>query len=296
MAVIATRTEAFSVSTATREDLIAGTSDDKVLVPSIMGTAASADREEFLQTASIGNFRGYLSGGTMSRHAVTLTTLCISAFVATDDGQNTVMVSAVGSIDFTAIGENGRDAGSSGLPATSTWFHIFAIGKEDGTVARLASLSPTAPTMPTGYVYKRRLGSWKTDGSANLCAIRQCGSKFVWPVQTNDYVGTNPGTAAILASLNVPSGVQVEAIMSFYLQANDGIRRGALITSPLDTDTVADAGFQSSISAGTPTVGGSSQAEFRRDTNTSRQVRFRLDGSGANTNVIISTVGWIDAL
>jgi hypothetical protein len=293
MPVVATNTEAFSVPTATREDLLARTADDKVLVPSIMGTAAAADKEEF---ASIGNLRGYLSGGTMSRHAVTLTTLNVAAFVATDDGQSAAMGSTAGAIDFTEIGENGRDAGTAGIPAASTWYHIFAIGKEDGTVARLASLSPTAPSMPADYVYKRRLGSWKTDGSGNLCAIRQSGNKFVWPVQTNDYVGTNPGTAAILASLNVPSGVQIEAILSFYLQANDGVRRGALVTSPLDTDTVADAGFQSSISAGTPTVGGSSQAEFRRDTNTSRQVRFRLDGSGANTNVIISTVGWIDAL
>ncbi len=44
----------------------------------------------------------------------------------------------------------GTDAGGldTGSKANSTWYHCFAISKEDGTCDFLFSTSATAPTMP----------------------------------------------------------------------------------------------------------------------------------------------------
>ncbi len=55
---------------------------------------------------------------------------------------------------------NGLDTGSI---ANATWYFIWAIS--DGTTnASLASLSSTAPTMPSGYTYKKLLGAIRNIG------------------------------------------------------------------------------------------------------------------------------------
>ena len=46
-------------------------------------------------------------------------------------------------LDVTASGANGLDTGSE---ASSTWYHLWAIGKTDGTLDGLISASATAPT------------------------------------------------------------------------------------------------------------------------------------------------------
>lgn len=64
-----------------------------------------------------------------------------------------------------SVGANALDAGTV---ANSTWYAIWLIGKSDGTVAALLSTSGTAPTMPSGYTYKYRLGWVRTDGTAKF--------------------------------------------------------------------------------------------------------------------------------
>ena len=61
-------------------------------------------------------------------------------------------------------GANGLDTGTI---AASTWYAVWAI-YNGTTVAGLLSLSATAPTMPSGYTHKGRIGWVRTDGSSNL--------------------------------------------------------------------------------------------------------------------------------
>ena len=59
------------------------------------------------------------------------------------------------SLDVTASGANGLDTGT----ITTGGYHYFVIyNPTSGQVALLVSLSATAPVMPSGYTYKRRLG------------------------------------------------------------------------------------------------------------------------------------------
>ncbi|HEU6435864.1 MAG TPA: tail fiber protein, partial [Nitratidesulfovibrio sp.] len=67
-------------------------------------------------------------------------------------------------LDITTVGPNGLDGGTR---AASTWYSVWVIAKEDGTVAGLLSLSATSPTLPTGYMYKARRGWIRTDATAN---------------------------------------------------------------------------------------------------------------------------------
>lgn len=67
-------------------------------------------------------------------------------------------------ITMTAAGPGGLD---TGVVAANTWYNAFAITKDDGTKAALASLSATAPTLSAGYTKWARLGAFRTDNTAS---------------------------------------------------------------------------------------------------------------------------------
>jgi hypothetical protein len=58
---------------------------------------------------------------------------------------------------------NGLDTGTL---AASTWYSVWVISN-GATTAGLLSLSATAPTMPSGYTFKARIGWIRTDASGN---------------------------------------------------------------------------------------------------------------------------------
>lgn len=79
---------------------------------------------------------------------------------------------------------NGLDTGAL---AASTWYSIWVIAKADGTTAGLLSLSATAPTLPSGYTYKARVGWIRTDGTANKYPLnfQQYGRSVSYQVGAN---------------------------------------------------------------------------------------------------------------
>lgn len=77
-------------------------------------------------------------------------------------------------VDLHASGAAGLDTGSESAAA---WYYVWLIAKADGTKSQIFSASATAPTMPTDYIYKARVGAWRNE-SSNLLVARQSG-KFV---------------------------------------------------------------------------------------------------------------------
>lgn len=63
----------------------------------------------------------------------------------------------------TSVGANALD---SGTIAVSTWYSVWVIWNGT-TTAGLLSTSATAPTMPSGYTHKARVGWIRTDSSGN---------------------------------------------------------------------------------------------------------------------------------
>jgi filamentous hemagglutinin len=75
-------------------------------------------------------------------------------------------------IDFTASGAGGLDAGSI---AANHWYYLYAIGTGSASSC-IAGSGPVAPTMPSNYTYLVRLGAIKTNsGAATLWPIYQAG-------------------------------------------------------------------------------------------------------------------------
>ncbi len=72
---------------------------------------------------------------------------------------------------ITASGANGLDTGSE---ASNTWYYVWVIyNPTTDTYAALLSLSSTAPTMPSGYTKRRRVGVVRNDGSSNFRQFSQ---------------------------------------------------------------------------------------------------------------------------
>lgn len=111
---------------------------------------------------------------------------------ATFAGANATVADTAGNIspvgpfsltgNVTVGGANGLDTGSV---AAFTWYAVFVIYGANG-LALLFSLSATAPTLPTGFSMKARVGWIRTDGSSNVVAFKQFGNRV-------QYVNTSGG-------------------------------------------------------------------------------------------------------
>ncbi len=233
--------------------------------------------------------RGYLAGLTLSNDSGTPNTkLDVSPGVCVDDTGAAMMNLGSGVIDCTTVGANGLDAGSL---AATTWYHAFAICKASGGAPTLlASTSLASPTLPSGYTLKRRLGSFRTDGSSHILGFSQNGDEFLWAAAMGDVNVANLGTTATLFTLTVPASLRCNALFrAFALQAAVGT---LVLLNSLDENSVAansPAGNDSIITqAANIYVGG----HFNLRTNTSGQIR--AVSSAASTALLIATYGWID--
>ncbi len=118
---------------------------------------------------------------------------------------------STGTVTSTANGMDGEP------PGISQWLNIWLIDN-GAAVAGLASVSATAPNMPSGYNYRCRMGAMFVDGSGNLVRTRQAGSwaQYVVTATNNTTVppniaagaaGTLSATSPVLAAVSVASVV-----------------------------------------------------------------------------------------
>lgn len=90
--------------------------------------------------------------------------------------------------------QGGLDTGSK---INSSWYHCFVIAKSDGTSDFLFSISKTSPTMPTGYIYKRCIGSIKTNASGNIIRFKQNSDYFWFTSPITDLYLSNVGNISL---------------------------------------------------------------------------------------------------
>jgi hypothetical protein len=236
--------------------------------------------------------RSYLSGLTLTVTSLS-PVFTVAAGVACDSG-NAVMISLPSSISkatgawTVGTGLGGLDTGAI---ATNAWYHVFLIRNPTTAVVDAcisASTTPAGAPVAAGFTQYRRIGSVKTDGSLNWTLFSQRGDEFLWLARVIDVPSTGMTTSAVLHTLTVPSGVQVNALFSAraIYNTNAGVY---MFTSP-DENDFAPGGDNASLVVGPS--GASVSGHFNIRTNTSRQIRGR-----ANVTVsliAITTFGWID--
>lgn len=253
-----------------------------------------------VQLAGVGllaGLRGHIAGLTLSNNGTDATNdidIAVGAAVASDQSALLVLSSAL-TKQLDAVWAAGTNAGmrASGAAIADTTYHIFLIRRPDtGVVDIAADTSSTganiAANTNAAYTQKRRIGSI-IRASAAIVAFSQNGDEFLRLALATSVNANNPGTSAVLGTMAVPVGIKVDAIFSFHFL--DDATNYLLITSPDQTDVAADASHLSAvITAGSERVSG----QQRVRTNTSAQVRYRVNVSDASVFVQFFTFGWVD--
>jgi hypothetical protein len=194
-----------------------------------------------------------------------------------------------------AVG-SGAGALDTGAIAAAAWYHVFLIKRVDtGVVDVLVSLSATAPTLPANYTLFRRIGSMLTAASQWRKFV-QGGDTFSWDVPVADVSALNPGTAAVTRTLSTPLGVRVEAItwVAFAANATTDNPAAILLSDLAVSDQAPSINLSSFMCYSSTVVIGNTGGVTRVFTNTSSQIRSRLQISGTNTTLVITTFGWVD--
>ena len=194
-----------------------------------------------------------------------------------------------------AVGDDaGGFAAGESLPTSGT-IHIWLIKRSDtGVVDVIANdhaTSALAPALPADYDYKRRIGSRRTDGSANIINGDYWGTgllrTFMFDTPILDINVATPGTNAVTATLSIPAGIIVKALFNAY--TSNSVYFSALCNADLQASRTA-APLISTGGASEDAAGGGQNFVI---SNTSSQIRYRTD---ANAAVKIATLGWIDSL
>lgn len=241
--------------------------------------------------------RGFLSGLVLSNDGVSPNTVIdVSAGVANSDDNTFLMKTSAFTKNCNAAwavgsGNGALDSGSALV--ANTWYHLFQIGRTDtGVVDFLLSASATAPTMPTNYTKKRRLGAIRTDASAHIMPFVQNGDEFIWGVEQGDFTTSTLGTASTLFSFSyVPSSVKVNAL--FRAVITNAAAGALVILQSADEPAIAGnalPGGDCSLCNAVASV--AAAGAFNLRTNTSAQVRAA--SSLASTTLNVAVYGWLD--
>jgi hypothetical protein len=192
-------------------------------------------------------------------------------------------------------GANGLDTGSL---ATSTGYYEWVIyNPSTSTVASLLSLSSTAPTLPSGYTFKARVGWSFVDGSSHLRFKIQYGRDAQY------VVGTNPTQALVMASGSsgsVTTPTYTAVSVSTFVPATASAIKVALavsgaiaihaIAAPNGSyGTVSSAAF---IAATGPAVAGFGEFIYGAMLLESSSIYYASDGTAA----ALQCFGWTDNL
>lgn len=188
--------------------------------------------------------------------------------------------------------QNKLDVGAKAINST---YHKFVIGHPTLADDILYSLSPDAPTIPSGYAGFRRVGRVATDASGNIRGFKDRGNgEFEWTtlsVETNK-AGIAPGTS--LLSLSGMGGAPVSARIQVLVSGDASVLR-VLSTDQTDNATsIPQSNWNGGLVANNDTTGtdGPNTCEFVVSVSTSGQVRLRYTAATGTLNYRILVIGW----
>jgi hypothetical protein len=255
--------------------------------------APAGDLRYLKKVDALSTLRGSVLQGLGMSTSAASTSFTVAAGVASDSSYTDFMTLASALTKTTAAWSLGAAAGSydSGIIGNNTWYHVFLMKRPDtGVVDVCTSLSPTAPTtggnIPAAYTLFRRIGSMKTNGSAQWTLFIQNGDEFLWDVAVVDFASIATTNSSVLKALSVPSGINVNAL--FSARNNVGSGGAALYFSCPDITAPTSGGDVVMLAVPPAAVAGA----YNIRTNTSNQIR--VTGNATTGTYSINTYGWID--
>lgn len=198
----------------------------------------------------------------------------------------------------------GQGFRNSGAGITNTTYHIYAVAKADGTSDYYAHASTTVATVITAlqaetggadYLYARRIGSIIRSGGS-IVPFSQKENLFTRDLVIRSFVDTDPGTAAVTATLDVPNGIPVDAVIDVVLGqgSGDSNQTFLLVTALTETNSAPTSALFDLMAGNSNVVALDIASRRRVMTNTSKQIRYRLSRSTGSMTVTMFTRGWWD--
>jgi hypothetical protein len=141
--------------------------------------------------------------------AATLTITADAVVLADASGRLKRFNALSETLTISSTGANGRDiVDNAGAEQASVWYHLFAIGRTDGTLDVFASQVgfPGSGTsiytrLPSGYTWAGYLGAARNDGSSNFVQFQQRGDE----VARDEGIALFGGTATAYTSIDLSS-------------------------------------------------------------------------------------------
>jgi hypothetical protein len=195
-------------------------------------------------------------------------------------------------------GSGGRLSGTLG--ASQSW-HVFIIAKADGTMDVGFDQSVTAPTLPAGYVYFRRLGAILTDSINAIRLFVQFGDYFETALRSTDFAATaNGGGVAFLRTLSVPKGKKMG--VHLYFQSTGTADTTAYLSGIFDPDHGTPPAFGPSTQWAQVRRGGFKDTTganisfltVMADCQTDANGNVYTQSSDASELIVLGVVGWTD--
>lgn len=198
-----------------------------------------------------------------------------------------VLLTSVSEVaDITVSGTGGLDTGSE---AASTWYAIWLIYNPTTTdVAALLSTSFTAPTMPSGYTKKRRVGAVRNNGSSNFYGFVQLGEQvlYVEPVydSSNHLVVSNGNATTFTTVTGSTRTIPPTSRRGVYLVATSyDTSTGTVYVRPTGSGTAGRVAGR----AGGGTAANPAYMLGDIDLNSAQSFDYRLTSSGASTYIYV---------
>jgi hypothetical protein len=192
-------------------------------------------------------------------------------------------------LNCATTGANGLDTGS----LAAGWYYTYLISNGQA-IASLASLSSTVPTLPAGYTYSMRIGSFYYNGTASsIQPYFQYGNKVQFQVKhTPSQFRTLPaasgannisGSSLSLAAMVPPTAVRIMATM--------GTSGGGSATIPISTNndyTDIENG------SGAPMVSSPNYVYSEFNFETAQTLYYVM--SAGTTQLILNALGYIEQI
>lgn len=235
---------------------------------------------------------GFLFGLTLSNDGGTPNTkfdVAAGACRDSTDVDTLVLAGAFVKTSSSWVVGSGNGGLDTGAFAASSIYYPYLIKRVDtGVVDALFSLSATAPTMPTSYTLKRRIGGLLTDGSVHFLPFTQFGDWFYLTTSIRDINDATLTTARKLYTLSAPPSTLV---LGRLMMSNAGITN--VVVQPTAETDAAPSGSA---------VPGSTLIDVVANTPIAGQLQIMSDASGqiaarslaASTTIIMLTLGWMD--
>ncbi len=220
-------------------------------------------------------------------------TVAADSVVLSDSGSRLKRFASLSeTLNVANTGANGRDVvDNGGAEQASAWYHLWAIGKDDGTLDSFATQAcyPGSATsiftrLPSGYTWAGYIGAARNDASSNLVEFYQRGDEVI----RASVAALSAGTATIYTSIDLSGIVPQTArrvMGNGYLLATSGTPAGNFCIRPAAANQVGEVCWFCPFT----TTGNGAGSPLEVPLSIAQTIYYHKSGA---VNVTINVSGW----